>query len=107
MISPTENNFDFESNDSKGKIILFLEPSEIIKIKILDNSNNKNYESIFNLKNLQKKNKHFQVCNISEIYEILSKNIENNNYFLEKTVNSIIIKIPIEFCFSKQMPNLK
>ena len=100
MISSNENEFDFDNNDSKGKIILILE-SEIIKIKIIDNNNNNNYESIFNLKNLQKKNKHFQVCSISEIYEILSKNIENNNYTLEKTVNSIILKIPIEFCFSK------
>lgn len=101
MIPSSEKNFDFENNDSKGKIMLVLESPEIIKIKILDNNNNINYESIFNLDNLKKKNKHFQVCSISEIYEILSKNIENNNYTLEKTVNSIILKIPIEFCFSK------
>ena len=98
MITPNEKYFEYENNGIKGKIILILESSDKINIKIIDN--NINYQSIFNLKNLKKKNKHFQLYNISEIYEILSKYIENKNYILEKTANGIILKIPIENFFT-------
>ena len=98
MITPSEKYYEFEKEGIKGKIILILETSEKINIKI--SHNNTNFQSIFNLKNLKKKNKHFQVCSISEIYELLSKYIENKNYIIENTANGMALKIPIEFCFS-------
>ena len=98
MITPSEKYFDYENNGLKGKIILILESSEKINIKISDN--NIDYQSAFNSKNLKKKNKNFQVYNISEIYEILSKSIENKNYTLEKTANGIMLKIIFEIFFS-------
>ena len=98
MLTANEKYFEYDNKGIKGKLILILEPSEKIKIKI--QQNNINYESIFNLKNLKKKNKHFQVCSISEIYDLISKYIEKKNYTLEDTANGITLKIPLEFAFS-------
>ena len=70
MITSNEKHYEYEKDVVKGKIILYLETSEKIKIKI--SHNNINYQSIFNLRNLKKKNKHFQVCTISEIYDLLT-----------------------------------
>ena len=98
MITPSEKHFEYENNGIKGKIILILETSEKIKIKILQNDIH--FESIFNLKNLKKKNKYFQVCTITEIYEFISKYIENKNYTLENTANGITLKISTEVFFS-------
>ena len=98
MITPSEKYYELDKEGIKGKLVLILETSEKIKIKI--SHNNINYQSIFNIKNLKKKNKYFQVCSISEIFDLISKYLENKNYALESTANGITLKIPIEFCFS-------
>lgn len=82
MITPNENSYEYIKNGLNCKIILSLDSSEKIIIKIIENDNI--YESKYNLGNIKRKNKFFQICNISEIYDTISKILENKKYELEK-----------------------
>ena len=99
MITPKENSFEYNNNGFNCKLILYLESSEKIKFKIKENE--KTYESKYNLDNLKRKNKFFQILNISEIYDIISNIITNKNYNIEKKENSFFLQITIEFYGSK------
>ena len=99
MITPKENLFDYNKNGLNCKLILSLESSEKIKFKIIENE--KNFESKYNLDNLKRKNKFFQILDISEIYDIISNILTNKTYNLEKKEHSFLLQITIEFYGSK------
>ena len=99
MSTPNENSYEYNKNGLNCKVILSLDSSEKILIKVNENDNI--YESKYNLDNIRRKNKFFQICNISEIYDIISKIFENKKYELEKKEKSFLLKIQIEFYGSK------
>ena len=99
MSTPNEYSYEYIKNGLNCKVILSLDSSEKIIIKVNENDNI--YESKYNLDNIKRKNKFFQICNISEIYDIISKIFENKKYELEKKEKSFLLKIQIEFYGSK------
>ena len=82
MSTPNENSYEYSKNGLNCKVVLSLDSSEKIIIKINENDNI--YESKYNLENIKRKSKFFQICNISEIYSTISKILENKKYELKK-----------------------
>ena len=69
MSTPNENSYEYTKNGLNCKVVLSLDSSEKIIIKVNENDNI--YENKYNLKNIKRKNKFFQICNISEIYNTI------------------------------------
>jgi len=99
MSTPNENSYEYSKNGLNCKVVLSLDSSEKIIIKVNENDNI--YESKYNLENIKRKSKFFQICNISEIYSTISNIFENKKYELEKKDKSFLLKIQIEFYDSK------
>jgi methyl-accepting chemotaxis protein len=104
---PKRNEVKMKSNKNNFfKVEIFIDSNSFINIiiKTIDKIPSMKYYGKYSFDDITKKNKYFLICGtISDVFQLLSLNLKNNNNLLKEETNELIIFINIPNPLSPQI----